>query len=93
MRNFWTNWTDLLAMRLVKTAISIPDDLFAQADALAGRLQISRSELYAIAAADYVAKHRDEDIVARLNAVYSDLPSGVDPALRRAQAKSLAAAW
>lgn len=77
LRNFWTNWTDLLAMQFVKTAISIPNDLFAQADALAGRLQISRSELYAIAVA----------------AVYSDLPSGVDPALRRAQANSLAGAW
>ena len=77
----------------MKTAISIPDDLFALADALARRLVISRSELYAIAVEEYVAKHRDEDLVARLNAVYSDLPSGVDPALRRAQAKSLSAAW
>lgn len=77
----------------MKTAISIPDDLFALADALARRLVISRSELYAIAVEEYVAKHRDEDLVARLNAVYSDLPSGVDPALRRAQAKSLSAEW
>ena len=93
LRYYWINWTDLLAMRLVKTTISIPDDLFAQANALAARLQISQSELYAIAVEEYVAKHRDGDIVARLNAVYSDLSSGVDPALRRAQAKSLAAAW
>ena len=77
----------------MKTAISIPDDLFVLADALARRLVISRSELYAIAVEEYVAKHRDEDLVARLNAVYSDLPSGVDPALRRAQAKSLSAEW
>ena len=42
---------------------------------------------------EYVAKHRDEDIVARLNEVYSELPSGVDPALRRAQARSLSAEW
>ncbi len=77
----------------MKTAISIPDDLFALADALARRLNFSRSELYAIAVEEYVAKHRDEDIVARLNQVYSDLPSEVDPALRRAQARSLSAEW
>ena len=59
----------------------------------ARRLNFSRSERYAIAVEEYVAKHRDEDIVARLNAVYSDLPSGVDPALRRAQARSLSAEW
>ena len=77
----------------MKTTISIPDDLFALADALARQLKFSRSELYAIAVEEYVAKHRDKDIVARMNEVYSDLPSGVDPALRRAQARSLSTEW
>ena len=74
----------------MKTAISLPDELFASADALAERLRVSRSELYATAVAEYVAKHRDADVTARLNAVYADLPSAVDPALRRAQARSIA---
>lgn len=77
----------------MKTTISLPDDLFARADALAGRLRVSRSELYANAVAEYVAKHRDEDVTARLNAVYADLPSGLDPRLRRAQARSVADEW
>lgn len=77
----------------MKTAISIPDNLFALADTLARQLEISRSELYATAVAEYVAKHREENVVSRLNAVYADLPSGVPPALRRAQAKSLSAEW
>lgn len=77
----------------MKTAISISDELFASADVLAKRLKVSRSELYATAVAEYVAKHRDEDVTARLNAVYADLPSGVDPALRRAQARSIAEEW
>lgn len=77
----------------MKTAISLPDDLFTVADALAQRLQVSRSELYATAVAEYVAKHRDEDVTARLDAVYADLPSGLDPALRRAQGRSVAAEW
>ena len=77
----------------MKTAISLPDDLFASADSLAERLKVSRSELYATAVAEYVAKHRDAEVTARLNEVYSDLPSGVDPALRRAQARSMGEEW
>lgn len=77
----------------MKTAISLPDELFASADTLAKRLGVSRSELYATAVAEYVAKHRDADVTARLNAVYADLPSRVAPTLRRAQARSIAEEW
>lgn len=55
------------------------------ADALARQLGISRSEHRD------ESENGDEDGVARLNAVYADLPSGVPPALRRAQAKSISA--
>ncbi len=73
----------------MKTAISLPDDLFESADELAERLGVSRSELYAEAVAEYLAKHRNEDVTARLNEVYADEASGVGPALRSAQARSL----
>lgn len=77
----------------MKTAISVPDELFASADSLAQRLSISRSELYANAVAEYVAKHRSEDVTARLNAVYADLSGDIDHGLRRAQARSVAEEW
>jgi len=73
----------------MKTAISLPDDLFEAADSLAARLRVSRSELYARAVAEYVAKHRQEDVTAQLNAVFAHEPSGIDPSLRRAQARSV----
>jgi metal-responsive CopG/Arc/MetJ family transcriptional regulator len=73
----------------MKTAISLPDDLFASADELAERLGVSRSELYADAVAEYLAKHRGQDVTARLNEVYADETSGRDPALRSAQARSI----
>lgn len=73
----------------MKTAISLPDELFEAADSLAERLGVSRSELYARAVAEYLAKHRHEDLTERLNQVYADEPSGVDPSLRRAQARSV----
>ncbi len=68
----------------MKTAISLPDDLFQTADVPAERLGLSRSELYAIAVAEYLAKHRDEDIAGTLNEVYPHEPSGMPPALRSA---------
>lgn len=73
----------------MKTAISLPDDLFESADELAERLGVSRSELYADAVAEYLAKHRGQDVTARLNEVYADEASGLDPALRTAQARSM----
>lgn len=78
----------------MKTAISLPDELFDAADSLAQRLGVSRSELYARAVAEYLAKHRNEDLTGRLNEVYADEPSGVHPSLRRAQARSVdSAEW
>ncbi|WP_419166027.1 ChpI protein [Candidatus Palauibacter sp.] len=77
----------------MKSAVSLPDELFASADSLAKRMRVSRSELYATAVAEFVAKHRSEDIIARLNAAYADLSGEVDPALRRAQARSVAEEW
>ena len=50
---------------------------------------ISRSELYATAVAEYLAKFRSEDITARLNEVYADQDSSLAPEIRRVQAKSV----
>lgn len=73
----------------MKTAISIPDDIFEDADELAEEMGISRSELYSTAVAEYVAKHRAEDVTARLNEVYAREPSGLAPEVRRAQARTI----
>lgn len=73
----------------MKTAISLPDALFRSGDALAKRLGVSRSELYARALADYVAKHRADQITKRLNAVYATEDSRLDPAFAAAQRRTL----
>ena len=72
-----------------ETAVSLPDDLVSSVDDLAKRRGMSRNELYAVALAEYVAKHRDADVTSKLNTVLADEPSGVDPALRAAQARSV----
>jgi metal-responsive CopG/Arc/MetJ family transcriptional regulator len=73
----------------MKTAISLPDDLFRSGDALARRLGVSRSELYARALAEFVAKHKADQITQRLNAVYAAEDSRLDPAFTEAQARTL----
>jgi metal-responsive CopG/Arc/MetJ family transcriptional regulator len=75
----------------MKTAISLPDELFQSADALAERLGVSRSQLVATALAEYLAKHQTQKLTDRLNAVYVAESSTLDPTLRRAQARSLRA--
>lgn len=74
----------------MKTAISLPDDLFRSADALAERLGISRSQLFATALAEYLAKHQTRKITDRLNTVYGTESSTLEPALYRAQKRLLA---
>lgn len=54
----------------MKTAISIPNETFEAAEKLAGRIGLSRSELYATAVAEYLARHRAAGIRERLDAVY-----------------------
>jgi metal-responsive CopG/Arc/MetJ family transcriptional regulator len=73
----------------VKTAVSLPDDLFQSAEAAARRLRVSRSELYAKAIAEYLKQQDDSAITERLNEVYSRQEAKLDPALHRAQLKSL----
>jgi len=73
----------------MKTAISLPDELFTAADELADALGLSRSQLYATAVAEFLAKHRAGDVTARLNAVYAKQPSALDKRVRHAQARSV----
>ena len=57
----------------MKTAISIPDDLFVAADALARDLGQSRSHLYSQAVREYLARHSSDSITEALDAVWADV--------------------
>ena len=73
----------------MKTAISIPDPIFAAAERVAMRLGMSRSELYARAVSRFVDAHRDEIVTEALNAVYEEEVSRLDPVLASMQTASL----
>lgn len=63
----------------MKTAISLPDPLFSAAESLAQSRGWTRSHLYAAALSEYVEKHQQADITARLNAIYETEDSSLDP--------------
>jgi metal-responsive CopG/Arc/MetJ family transcriptional regulator len=51
----------------MKTAISLPDDLFSQAEKYAREQGLSRSELYATALRAYLEAHGNDDLIERIN--------------------------
>jgi metal-responsive CopG/Arc/MetJ family transcriptional regulator len=55
----------------MKTAISIPDEIFATADLMADKMGISRSEFYTRAIVQYLAFCQEEEITTQLNALYA----------------------
>lgn len=73
----------------MKTAISIPDDLFKSGDTLADKLGVSRSQLYASALADYLAKHRGRNITKQLNTLYAVADSRLETSAAALQARTI----
>ena len=73
----------------MKTAISLPDDIFEAAEDLARELGVSRSRLYTLAVEKFVAHHRDDDVTERLNAIYGEIEAALDPVLADLQGRSV----
>jgi metal-responsive CopG/Arc/MetJ family transcriptional regulator len=71
----------------MKTAISIPDDLFEAADQLAKGIGVSRSQLYTRAVESFVREHSREDVTERINRVLERTSSELDPFWVAAQAR------
>lgn len=61
----------------MKTAISIPDEVFTEAEKLARELNQSRSQLYSRAVSEYVARHSADRVTAALDVMCAE-DSGSD---------------
>ena len=68
----------------MKTAISIPDDVFAEAEQLTRRLNKSRSQLYTEAIREYLARHDPDAVTEALNRVCELVDPHDDPAVTAA---------
>ena len=73
----------------MKTAISLPDSIFEEAESLAKQLGVSRSELYTNALKAYLKTYNRDQILSKLNQIYSEESSKLDPVLERIQFMSL----
>ncbi|NEQ99095.1 MAG: ribbon-helix-helix domain-containing protein [Cyanothece sp. SIO2G6] len=73
----------------MKTAISLPDSVFEQAETLAQQLGVSRSELYTKALQAYLKEYNREQTLLELNQVYDTESSKLDPVMARMQLTSL----
>ena len=68
----------------MKTAISIPDDIFERAERLASQEQRSRSEVYATALDEYLARHVREEVTDTMNRVCDEVGENDDAFLAAA---------
>jgi predicted transcriptional regulator len=71
----------------MKTAVSVPDDLFAQVDRLARRSLRSRSEVYSAALREYLARHAPDEVTAGLDLVVAAVGPSVDTSFSAAAAR------
>ena len=62
----------------MKTAVSIPDDVFEKVERLARRGKRSRSEVFSAALREYVARHSPEEVTEALNRMCDDFGDQTD---------------
>jgi len=62
----------------MKTAVSLPDDVFAAAERHALRTRKSRSQLYAEALAEYLMRHSPEEITEAMNQAVDEVAESRD---------------
>jgi metal-responsive CopG/Arc/MetJ family transcriptional regulator len=72
----------------MKTAISVPDKIFSEAEKAAEEMGISRSELYKQALEKFLKERRSKQITDELNAFYAE-EDNRDPVFEKMQLHSL----
>ena len=57
----------------MKTAVSIPDEVFEKVERLARRARRSRSEVFSAALSEYVARHAPDEVTDAMNRVCAEV--------------------
>ncbi len=73
----------------MKTAVSVPDDIFEEAERLARRMKRSRSEVYSRALAEYVARHAPDRVTEAMDRTLTQVGESTEPFVRVASRRIL----
>ena len=80
---------EAVILKGMKTAVSIPDDVFKGAERLARRTGKSRSQLFSDALREYVARHAAEELTEAMDRVCAEVQTAKDEFVSRAAARVL----
>jgi hypothetical protein len=72
----------------MKTAISVPNDVFELSERLAKKLKVSRSKIFAMGVEKLGKEHDEEEIIANINRVCEKVDTSLDPAVRQYQSRT-----
>jgi Arc/MetJ-type ribon-helix-helix transcriptional regulator len=73
----------------MKTAVSIPDEVFEKVERLARRARKSRSEVFSAALREYVARHAPDEVTDAINDVCDRIGESDDASMRTAARRVL----
>lgn len=73
----------------MKTAISVPDDIFELSEKLAKQLKVSRSKIFAMGVKKLAEEYDDDEITKQLNEFYENEPAELDPVVMKMALMSL----
>jgi metal-responsive CopG/Arc/MetJ family transcriptional regulator len=73
----------------MKTAVSIPDEVFEKVERLAKRGRRSRSEVFTAALREYVARHSPDEVTEAINRVCAEVDQTEDVEFLNAAARRL----
>jgi predicted transcriptional regulator len=74
----------------MKTAISIPTDIFNAAENFAHQSHLTRSALFTRAVVEFLSRRRNDGVTERLNRLYDKEESHLDPIFSKMQTSVVA---
>lgn len=80
--------TEVILLNM-KTAISVPNDVFELSERLAKKLKVSRSKIFAMGVKKLGEEYDENDIIARINAVCDEVDTSLDPFWKEMQSRTL----